>query len=626
VILALLAALSLGQAAALDVPFVPQTDVLCGGASVAMVFRYWGDAHADAEQFASLVEHRSGGAAGIAGSVLADAVRAKGWRAKSTAGSIEGLRVRLAARQPVIVLVSDRGNLYHYLVVVGETDLGFVVHDPSWGPSRVIATADFERRWGATSHWSLVILPGDGSLGPPSAAEAPGSSRAADPWEIQLAAALNDRRWVDAADLAREAITRDHTDEYAHLVLGTSLFMLDDEIGALRAWNEIDQPRLNQVNIEGLQRSRYQILTDALGLQPNGVLTADAFLRARHRLDELPDRAGARLALRPEDEGFASVDVVISEKSGLPHGRAEWIGTGARIAINREIAVALPGSSGQGEVWSASWRWWNNRPKAALSFAAPHVAGLFGVWRVDGSWETESYTTGGAELQHEVRGHGALTVSDWLTGALRYSLSGGVDTWSTLRAVSAGASLERRWLADRLAVTATATMWLPFASDMAASSFNALGARVSFGSRPMTHGWSYRATAGIDRVSDRAPLTLWPGAGEGWARTPLLRAHPLLNDGAIDVSGRSVFGRSVGYASAETTRWLARPALVRPGVAGFVDVGQARRQLNATTGLAQTDVGAGLRLRLPGDSHILRVDFAHGLRDGANAVSVGWTY
>jgi hypothetical protein len=356
------------------------------------------------------------------------------------------------------------------------------------------------------------------------------------------------------------------------------------------------------------------------------VLTADAFLRARHRLDELPDRAGARLALRPEDEGFASVDVVITEKSGLPHGRAEWIGTGARIAINREIAVALPGNTGQGEVWSASWRWWNNRPKAALSFAAPHVAGLSGVWRVDASWETESYTSGGNALQHEVRGRGALTVSDWLTGGLRYSLSGGVDTWGTLRAVSVGASLDRRWLHDRLALAGTATMWMPFAGDVTASNFNAVDARVSFGSRPVAQGWGFRTTAGLDRVSNSAPLTLWPGAGEGWARAPLLRAHPLLDDGAIDVSGRSVFGRSLGYASAETTRWLDRSTLVRLGVAGFVDVGQARRQLNAATGLVQTDVGTGLRLRLPGDSHVLRVDFAHGLRDGTNAFSVGWSY
>src|SRR5205814_10116827 len=31
----------------LTVPFLAQTDALCGGAAIAMVFRYWGDAHAD---------------------------------------------------------------------------------------------------------------------------------------------------------------------------------------------------------------------------------------------------------------------------------------------------------------------------------------------------------------------------------------------------------------------------------------------------------------------------------------------------------------------------------------------------------------------------------------------------
>ncbi|HEX7138756.1 MAG TPA: papain-like cysteine protease family protein, partial [Vicinamibacterales bacterium] len=468
-ILALFAVLSLGQAATIDVPFVPQTDVLCGGASAAMVFRYWGDAHADADQFASLVEHRSDGAAGIAGSVLAAAVRTKGWRTESTDGAIEALRSRLTARQPIVVLLSERRNLYHYVVVVGISGNGVVVHDPSWGPSRVIATAEFEHRWSAARAWSLVILPPDGVRGSSrpeleaatDSEGARGLSRATDPREIRIGAAINERRWADAAELAREAIALDRNDEYAHLVLGTSLFMLDDEVGALRAWNVIGQPRLNQVNIEGLQHSRYQILTEALGLRPNAVLTADAFLRARYRLDELPDRASARLALRPEDEGFASIDVVVSEKAGLPHGRAEWIGTGARVAINREIAVALPGTSGQGEMWSASWRWWNNRPKVAFAFAAPHVAGLFGVWRVEGSWETESYTTGGSELQHEVRGHGGLTVSDWLSGKVRYSMSAGVDTWGALHAASAGVSLERRWFDDRLAAAATATTWLP---------------------------------------------------------------------------------------------------------------------------------------------------------------------
>ena len=67
--------------------------------------------------------------------------------------------------------------------------------------------------------------------------------------------------------------------------------------------------------------------------------------------------------------------------------------------------------------------------------------------------------------------------------------------------------------------------------------------------------------------------------------------------------------------------------MVRLGLAGFVDIAQASRPMNIdTSGRAQADIGAGLRLRFPGDSRVLRIDFAHGLRDGANALSVGWTY
>ena len=58
----LVAALSLAAPVpAIDVPFLPQTEALCGGAAAAMVFRYWGDAHADVQEFAPLVDRRAGG-------------------------------------------------------------------------------------------------------------------------------------------------------------------------------------------------------------------------------------------------------------------------------------------------------------------------------------------------------------------------------------------------------------------------------------------------------------------------------------------------------------------------------------------------------------------------------------
>ena len=51
---------SLLVALTLNVPFLPQTPALCGGAAVAMVFRYYGDRHADVQQFEPLVQGQPG--------------------------------------------------------------------------------------------------------------------------------------------------------------------------------------------------------------------------------------------------------------------------------------------------------------------------------------------------------------------------------------------------------------------------------------------------------------------------------------------------------------------------------------------------------------------------------------
>src|SRR2546426_164497 len=53
-------ALALASPLMLDVPYLPQSDALCGGAAAAMVFRYWGDTHASVQEFAALVDRRGG--------------------------------------------------------------------------------------------------------------------------------------------------------------------------------------------------------------------------------------------------------------------------------------------------------------------------------------------------------------------------------------------------------------------------------------------------------------------------------------------------------------------------------------------------------------------------------------
>ena len=589
------------------------------------------------------------------------------------------LAERLAAQQPVIVLLGDRGRRYHYVVVTSVEDRRVVVHDPSWGPSRAIDRAKFVGLWERSRFWSLVILPtpeieaarmvsdqNRADTPAPAAEISPDSDRCAalldrtvaevrrhteenDGQRLEMAERLlqdvraqcplsagplrelagvkfAQKRWADAVELAGQALERDPADAYALDLLGSSLFLEDDVAGALRAWNRIAKPTLDLVRIHGIHRSRYQAIAATLGLRPNTLLTPEALARARRRLGELPDRTMARLDVRPDADGFAAVDVVVAERTALPLTWPAMAGVLVRAGVDREASVSLPGFAGEGEIWSADWRWWRNRPRAALSFTAPRPAGLFGTWRVDASWEEQSYsgspfTT--APFVRESRAHGGLTVSDWLTGHLRYGLSVGLDAWKGGRRTPfVGASIERRSPADRVSLSADATTWRATANG---PRFGVAGARAIARSSPDPQGWRLEAALGADYAADFAPLALWAGAGEGRAREPLLRAHPLLDDGVLRVEQHTVFGRTVAYSNVELQRWLRGSQSPVIGLAAFVDAARASRRL-APGDRAQADVGFGLRVRVPGINRILRIDAAHGLSDGANAITAGWMF
>ena len=627
-LVALLALVSSLGATTIDVPYMPQSDALCGGAAAAMVLRYWGEAHAGVADFAPLVDRRAGG---IADTALVSALARRGWTVDRFEGSLTLLEAHLGKSEPVIVLLADRGTRYHYVVVVGRTADAVVVHDPSWGPSRAMREADFVKLWRPSGFWSLVVRPGQTiAPGPAVSVEPPDPAKlAAAEQDASLADLAGIRfaqqRWREAVALARSALERDPHDAYALDVLGSSLFMQNDPAGALGAWNQLGKPKLDRVRIEGIHHSRYQAVVEALQLSPGSLVTPDMFERARRRLDDLPDRATARLDMRPDADGFATVDIVIAERSAMPRSTADWAAIGLGAAIDRETVATLPGFTGEGEIWTAAWRFWTNRPRVAFGFAAPRFAGLPGIWRVDASWDSETYASANSSaLIREARTHAGIGVSDWLSGRWRYSISGGLDEWSGGRtAGSIGGSLERRLARDRLSIVGEGETWTTHGT---VPSFSSAAVRGAWTPSPVIAGWSYAAGGGIQRVSEAAPLGLWPGAGEGHARTELLRAHPMLDDGIVDISGASAFGRTLAYANGEAQRWFDRAWPARFGVAAFADVARATRGFDGRDLPTQIDVGAGLRVRVPGMKRVLRADVAHGIRDGATAFTIGWVY
>ncbi len=443
-----------------------------------------------------------------------------------------------------------------------------------------------------------------------AAESCPGSAA---PWREMAGLHALRSQWRDAAEDARRALARDRADPLASRILATALFLEDRPDDALDAWNDVGEPVVDIVNVTGLGRTRYQVVASTVGLQPRTLLTRAALQRARRRLAELPAAQTTRVGYRPGENGSAQVDAVILERSLLPSSPVLLAAIGIRAITDRELSAGLANPSGGGELWTASWRWWEHRPRVALGFAAPAPFG--GVWGVDAFRERQTYANAGSTIV-ETRTRAGFHVSDWTRTGFRWDAGLAFDRWrDTGRAVSLTFSGLQRLAGDRAQVEARAGAW---AGDVRTWT---LGLRTDWRSRARNERTVWIGRAGVEAAADDAPLALWPGAGTGQGRDVLLRAHPLLDGGVID---DGVFGRRLAHGGVEWRRWLQpgrKPLRIAPAL--FVDAARAFAGVESSDRRWHSDLGAGLRMALPG-AGVVRIDVARGLRDGATALSVGW--
>jgi peptidase C39-like protein len=648
----------------LDVPFVPQTRALCGGAALAMVMRFWGEPTVLAEDFSDRIEL---GGAGIRTDDLVSAARARGWTAFPATGTPAVVQTHLERGRPIIVLLQMGSDAFHYVVVVGWDGGSVIVQDPALGPIRVIKEDAFDRAWAGRGRWYLLVLPSRPGAGPAAEPSAvPGSppeialegcdaiveegirrARSGDtlgaehrflaaqalcPTSAAPARELAGLRfgaadWKGAARLAERALVLDPGDSLASRLLAGSLFLGGDTEGALGAWNRLSEPHADLTRIDGLARTRYRAVADQIDLPPGRLLTPETFLRARRRLEEMPIHSGSRLSLRPRAGGRAQVDVALLERPLLLAGAWDAGHAVVRGLVEREVAVNLASPTGNGELWSAGWRWWHARPRVSLGLAVPAAGGRPGIWRVEGLRDRQTYAaralpgsgdpaSGGAVI--EDRRRAALSFSDWVASALRLEGGAALDRWSGRgRHLSLEGKIEMRSVRDHLTLGATLAGWKGIDGG---ARFAAGDLLARWGSpTPGRGGW--RVRAGISRATSDAPLALWPGAGTGTGRAPLLRAHPLLDRGVI--AGR-VFGRTLVHGGLERQGWVWGVKPLRLGWALFADAARPWDPLEPAPVPWQVDAGAGIRLAGMGTRGQFRVDLARGLDDGKVALSFGW--
>jgi hypothetical protein len=547
-------------------------------------------------------------------------------------------------------LIEDRPGRFHYVVIVSWVSGKVVVHDPARRPFQVVEEQAFLRKWERSEYWTLLALPPPavaeksrsveetpaaptagacgatvdeavqlanrgqvevaGRLLESATAHCPGESA---PWRELAGVRVLQKDWRRAAAESRKALAIDPRDEHAARILATSLYLAGDTTGALGAWNLVGEPTVDLVDVQGLERTRYAVAVRALKLPAESRLTPAALTRAARRLESLPSVMGSNVSYTPRDDGLAQIAAAVIERPVLPTTVIAAGAMAAHAAIDRELQIEVVSPTGGGERWLASWRWWESRPRIFAGLDAPAPFG--GTWRLAGADERESYGSG-SDVSEERRRSLSMAATDWMTATLKWDAELRAERWPSSNAAGVLGGLRYQSLDARLGFGGRGGIWASTTATWTAGLF------AGWRSSARTQGTVWLARAGLDAAGEDTPFALWSGAGTGHGRDALLRAHPLLHDGVIR---DGVFGRVVAAGGAEWRRWRSPVLrLLRIAPAAFVDVARAYDAPAFADSRAHVDVGAGIRLAIPG-AGLLRADFARGLRDGQTALSVGWS-
>ncbi len=412
-------------ARALDVPYVAQSEALCGGAASAMVLRYWGARGVSAEEFVSAAEPPG-----------ATASRPACWLTRWSSGagvrSLSRARPRasphhLSRQRPIIALIAIAPGRFHYVVLVEITDSLVVYHDPASRPFQAMSMADFERAWSASSRWSLLVMPGETAARHDTPLKRPHATSRGLP--ARLAAGRHrcratpvrprrttDRRRARRVSLAARAAARAGRPALAAVadgrcraagargrcarlfgpsrleILGTAEFLQRNQAAALSAWNHAGEPVTDLVRVEGLARTRHRVVTDRIGLAPGRLLTSSDLERARRRLSELPAGGPSRVDVAPVGGGLVEVHAATLERPLMPTTPLALGTLGVRALATREATWQVASPTGSGERLDVTARWWESRPAVAVALSIPLQSRLIsGVLRVEGSFARESF-------------------------------------------------------------------------------------------------------------------------------------------------------------------------------------------------------------------------------------------
>ena len=240
--------------------------------------------------------------------------------------------------------------------------------------------------------------------------------------------AFKQKRYAEAARWLREGLKLAPNDAYAHDFLATIYFIEGNTEAALKYWNRIAKPHLENVRIEPGLRVDPALLDRALAFAPASTLRLPDFLTTQTRVEALGIFPAPKWHLDALDDGAFDMSFEAEERDGWGNGKWEALLSTFRGAI---YSTAYPGYFNWGDSATnltslVRWDDQKRRFQAALSGPLEHNPKYryqFGADLRNENWDLRQSSVGAAPVL------GALNLRRYAVNGEMTSLNSGRWSW-----------------------------------------------------------------------------------------------------------------------------------------------------------------------------------------------------